>query len=45
MIAAFWSFVAWVLSTPAVTNWLIRRAQRTPYQHITSADGQEGGAA
>ncbi len=40
MIAAFWNLVAWVLSTPAVTDWLIRRAQRTPYQHIASADGK-----
>jgi hypothetical protein len=26
---------------PAVTDWLIRRAMRTPYFHITSADGQD----
>lgn len=31
--------VAWLLSRPAVVDWLIRRAQRTPYVHIASADG------
>lgn len=34
-----WKLVALLLARPAVTDWLIRRAQRTPYQHITSADG------
>lgn len=34
-----WNLIAQLLARPAVTDWLIRRAQRTPYQHITSADG------
>jgi hypothetical protein len=29
------------LAQPAVADWLIRRAMRTPYFHITSADGQD----
>lgn len=33
--------IARVLARPAVTNWLIRRAMRTPYTHITSADGSQ----
>ena len=28
-----------LLARPAVVDWLIRRAQRTPYFHITGADG------
>jgi len=38
MIAAL---IARVLARPAVTDWLIRRAMRTPYTHITSADGSQ----
>lgn len=34
-----WKLVAHIISRPIVANWLIRRAKRTPYQHITSADG------
>jgi hypothetical protein len=37
----FWSIVAWAVSRPAVSAWLIRRARKTPYQHITSADGKD----
>jgi hypothetical protein len=29
------------LARPAVADWLIRRAMRTPYFHITSADGRD----
>lgn len=35
-----WNFIAKLITRPAVANWLIERAKRTPYQHITSADGQ-----
>lgn len=35
-----WSLIAKLITRPAVANWLIERAKRTPYQHITSADGQ-----
>jgi len=35
----FWRTVARIASRPAITAWLIRRAQRTPYAHIMSADG------
>lgn len=33
--------IAKLLARPAVADWLIRRAQRTPYFHITSADGAD----
>lgn len=33
--------IAKFLARPAVTNWLIRRATKTPYYHITSSDGSE----
>ena len=33
-------FLAWLLSRPSIVAWLIRRAERTPYAHITSADGE-----
>lgn len=36
MAIDFWKPVAWLLARPAVTNWLIRRAQRTPYTHIVT---------
>lgn len=32
-------FLASLLAKPAVANWLIKRAQRTPYMHILSPDG------
>lgn len=34
-----WRVLAWVLTRPPVTDWLIRRAQRTPYTPITGPDG------
>lgn len=40
MINLFWRLVAKLLARPAVAAWLIARAQRTPYLHIMSADGQ-----
>lgn len=39
MLAPFWRAAARIASRPAVTAWLIRRAQRTPYVHITGPDG------
>lgn len=41
LVALFWHLVAKALARPAVVDWLINRAQRTPYQHITSSDGQD----
>lgn len=36
-----WRLIARTLaSNPRLVGWLIRRAQRTPYTHITSQDGQ-----
>lgn len=35
-----WKLIARIASRPSVANWLIQRAQRTPYYHITSADGR-----
>ena len=40
MINLFWRLVAKLLARPAVAAWIIARAQRTPYLHIMSADGQ-----
>lgn len=34
-----WRLVARIVCIPAVTSWLIRRAQRTPYAPITGPDG------
>lgn len=34
-----WKLIAWFITRPRITAWLIQRAQRTPYTHITSADG------
>lgn len=39
MKAAFLNMVARFLARPAVTDWLIRRAKRTPYRHIIGPDG------
>lgn len=36
-----WRVVALIVTIPAVTEWLIARAQRTPYVHIESRDGTE----
>jgi hypothetical protein len=30
-----WNIIAWVVSKPVIAKWLIGRAQRTPYLHIT----------
>ena len=35
------NLIARFLARPAVTDWLIRRAMRTPYFHIKSPDGTE----
>jgi hypothetical protein len=36
----FWHLTARaIVAHPRLVQWLIQRAQRTPYQHITSADG------
>ena len=34
-----WRAIAWIVTIPAVTDWLIARASRTPYKHITNRDG------
>lgn len=40
MIREFlWRIVARIVTIPAVTDWLIARAQRTPYTHITGPNG------
>lgn len=36
-----WRAVARIVTIPAVTDWLIARAQRTPYTNITSRDGTD----
>ncbi len=34
-----WRLAAVIATRPAVTAWLIERAQRTPYFHLSDADG------
>lgn len=34
-----WSLLAQLLAKPVIANWLIRRAQKTPYMHILSPSG------
>lgn len=34
-----WSILAKFLAKPKMVRWLIRRARRTPYTHITGRDG------
>jgi hypothetical protein len=41
MLAAFWNLVARFLARPRVREWLWKRAERTPYTHITSPDGKD----
>lgn len=36
-----WRLIARIVSRPSVAVWLIARSLRTPYTHITSADGQD----
>lgn len=36
-----WGAIASIVSRPRVANWLIRRAQRTPYYPIASRDGAD----
>jgi hypothetical protein len=36
-----WRIVAWIVARPAVTRWLIQRAQRTPYYHIAAQGSEE----
>lgn len=35
----FWRLIARIVTRPAVVDWLIRRAARTPYLHLTNPDG------
>ena len=37
----FWAWVAKIVSRPAVRDWLVLRAKRTPYTHILSPNGTE----
>lgn len=36
-----WGLVARTLAKPAIADWIIRRAKKTPYFHLASADGQD----
>lgn len=36
-----WRLAAWLATRKSVMVWLMRRAFRTPYSHITSADGSD----
>lgn len=35
----FWMILAWIVTRPFITDWLIARAVRTPYTHIYGPDG------
>lgn len=37
----FWWLIGQIVSTPFVTNYLIKRARKTPYTPILSPDGKE----
>jgi hypothetical protein len=37
----FWQWIAKIVSHPAVRDWLVLRAKRTPYTHILRLDGTE----
>jgi hypothetical protein len=39
MKSLFWRFLAKLLARPAIADWIIERAQRTPYDHLAIADG------
>jgi hypothetical protein len=41
MLEFIWRGIARIVSRPAVADWIICRAQRTPYYPITSRDGSE----
>ena len=41
MINFFWRWFAKLLAHPTIAAWIIDFAQRTPYQHIMSKDGNE----
>lgn len=40
MQSLFWRFLAKLLARPAVADWIIKRAQRTPYDHLAIADSR-----
>lgn len=40
MNTIFWRLVAFIVTQPMVRRWIIKRAMRTPYRHIPSADGE-----
>lgn len=37
----FYKLLAKILAIPFIVDWLLNRAQRSPYEHIMSADGSE----
>lgn len=41
MREAIWRVVAFIVSRKPVSDWLIKRAHRTPYSNITSRDGTD----
>lgn len=41
MRTLIWWIIARIVTIPFVTDWLIQRAQRTPYSPILSQDGKE----
>ncbi|MCY1389110.1 hypothetical protein D9M71_39000 [compost metagenome] len=41
MLNLIWHLLGRLLARPAIADWLIERARRTPYQHIWSPDGSK----
>ena len=40
MINHFWRLLAKLLARPAIADWIIARAMRTPYDHLIVCDGR-----
>lgn len=40
MINLIWRLLAKLVSRPAIADWIIKRAQRTPYDHLIIAEGR-----
>lgn len=45
MINHFWRLLAKLLARPAIADWIIARAMRTPYDHLIVCDGRIRGTA
>lgn len=41
MTDSLWRLIAFIVSRPAISHWLIKLAMRRPYTHIMSPDGKD----